>query len=124
MLGLPKGQVFLVPWTEQWEVEFTEEAMKIRNELMGDMISIHHIGSTAIKGLHAKPILDIAIEVESFEKGDRCIPGWESWVTPIKEPMYYRIGTISVKANLELTKFICTRPGVNIYISSCCSGTI
>lgn len=20
MLGLPKGQVFLVPWTEQWEI--------------------------------------------------------------------------------------------------------
>ncbi|CAH1207485.1 hypothetical protein PAECIP111890_03034 [Paenibacillus sp. JJ-223] len=77
MLGLPKGQVFLVPWTEQWEVEFTEEAMKIRNELKGDIQSIHHIGSTAIKGLRAKPIIDIAIEVESFEKGERCIPGLE-----------------------------------------------
>lgn len=33
MLGLPKGQVFLVPWTEQWEIELKEEERKIRCEI-------------------------------------------------------------------------------------------
>lgn len=29
MLGLPKGEVFLVPWTEEWNKEFLLEKEKI-----------------------------------------------------------------------------------------------
>lgn len=77
VLGLPKGQVFLVPWTEQWEIEFKEEEKEIRFEINESILAIHHIGSTAIKGLSAKPIIDIAIEIKSFEEGIRCVPGLE-----------------------------------------------
>ncbi|WP_028596221.1 GrpB family protein [Paenibacillus assamensis] len=77
MLGLPKGQVYLVPWTEQWEIEFNEEKSKIRCEVNGSIVAIHHIGSTAIKGLSAKPIIDIAIELKSFDDGIHCISGLE-----------------------------------------------
>ncbi|OAB42153.1 GrpB family protein [Paenibacillus glacialis] len=77
MLGLPKGQVFLVPWTEQWEIEFNEEEKNIRIEINDDILAIHHIGSTAIKGLSAKPIIDIAIEIKLFESGINCVEGLE-----------------------------------------------
>ncbi|TVX92644.1 GrpB family protein [Paenibacillus agilis] len=77
MLGLPKGQVYLVPWTEQWEIEFNEEVSKIRCEINGGIVAIHHIGSTAVKGLSAKPIIDIAIELKSFDAGIHCVPGLE-----------------------------------------------
>lgn len=69
MLGLPKGEVFLIPWTEKWEKEFLVEKEKIDAKIGKDIISIHHIGSTAVKGLSAKPIIDIAIEINNFEDG-------------------------------------------------------
>jgi GrpB-like predicted nucleotidyltransferase (UPF0157 family) len=77
LLGLPKDQVFLVPWTEQWEAAFKEEEEKIRTEINDNIVSIYHIGSTSIKGLSAKPIIDIAIEIASFEIGFSCVTGLE-----------------------------------------------
>lgn len=73
MLGLPKGQVFLVPWTENWREEFLLEKEKVQNEIGEFVIDIHHIGSTAVRGLSAKPIIDIAIEIEDFNDGKHCV---------------------------------------------------
>lgn len=36
-------------------------------------VGVHHVGSTAIPGLHAKPILDIAVLLDDFDDGERCI---------------------------------------------------
>ena len=36
-------------------------------EVIGDNLDIQHIGSTAVPGLSAKPILDIGVAVKSFE---------------------------------------------------------
>ncbi|EIT86011.1 hypothetical protein A374_09249 [Fictibacillus macauensis ZFHKF-1] len=72
MLGLPKGEVFLVPWTEEWEKEFKKEKEMIE-ELLGEaVVAVHHIGSTAVRGLAAKPIIDIAIEIRQFQEGECC----------------------------------------------------
>ncbi|QHW30549.1 GrpB family protein [Paenibacillus rhizovicinus] len=75
MLGLPSGSVFLVPWTEQWNTEYQEEAKRITGEIQPHLLAVHHIGSTAVPGLSAKPVIDIAIELPSFEAGLRCVPG-------------------------------------------------
>ncbi|HDX9610057.1 GrpB family protein [Bacillus toyonensis] len=73
MLGLPHGKVFLVPWTGEWEFEFLKEKQLIE-ELIGECImAIHHIGSTSIPHLSAKPIIDIAIELNDFANGIECI---------------------------------------------------
>lgn len=71
MLGLPKGEVFLVPWTEEWNKEFLLEKEKIQDEIGEYIIAIHHIGSTAVKHLSAKPIIDIAIEIKNFKDGEK-----------------------------------------------------
>jgi GrpB-like predicted nucleotidyltransferase (UPF0157 family) len=65
MLGLPKGVVFLIPWTERWKEEFFLEKEKI--------LAVHHIGSTSVKYLSSKPIIDIAIEIQSFQTGAECV---------------------------------------------------
>jgi GrpB-like predicted nucleotidyltransferase (UPF0157 family) len=77
MLGLPQGKVFLVPWTEEWEQEFLKEKERIESEIGGTIVAVHHIGSTAVKHLKSKPIIDIAIELEYFQDGDECVPGLE-----------------------------------------------
>jgi GrpB-like predicted nucleotidyltransferase (UPF0157 family) len=39
------------------------------------MSAIHHIGSTAIPDIFAKPIIHILVEVSSFSRVDRLNPG-------------------------------------------------
>ncbi|WP_020060343.1 GrpB family protein [Bacillus sp. 123MFChir2] len=73
MLGLPRGEVFLVPWTEEWGVEFLKEKQLIEKQIGEYILAIHHIGSTSIPNLSAKPIIDIAIELYDFEDGANCI---------------------------------------------------
>ncbi len=34
MLGPPKGKVFLVPWTDKWEKEFTLEEERLQIETL------------------------------------------------------------------------------------------
>lgn len=77
MLGLPRGKVFLVPWTEEWEKEFINEQQLIEAQIGKYIIAIHHIGSTSIPCLSAKPIIDIAIELNHFYDGLKCIVGLE-----------------------------------------------
>ncbi|HWI48421.1 MAG TPA: GrpB family protein [Rummeliibacillus sp.] len=73
MLGLPRGEVFLVPWTNEWVKEFLVEKRQIENIIGEHIISIHHIGSTSVPHLSAKPIIDMAIEIKTFEDGLACI---------------------------------------------------
>lgn len=72
-LGLPKGEVFLVSWNKEWENEFNIEKNEIMKLIGTYVVSCQHIGSTAVKGLSSKPIIDIAIEINKFEDGFRCI---------------------------------------------------
>lgn len=73
MLGLPYGKVFLVPWTEEWVTEFVKEKQFIEKQIGEYLLAIHHIGSTSIPHLSAKPIIDIAIELEDYTVGIQCI---------------------------------------------------
>ena len=42
-----------------WESEFKAEAARLKSVLGGNCAHIHHIGSTSVPGLAAKPIIDI-----------------------------------------------------------------
>lgn len=77
MLGLPNGEVFLVPWDERWEEEYFREKENIKRKVGGYAIAYHHIGSTAVKHLSAKPIIDIAVELNDFQDGYKCIEDLE-----------------------------------------------
>ncbi|UYX55054.1 GrpB family protein [Bacillus thuringiensis] len=77
MLGLPYGKVFLVPWTDEWKIEFIKEKQLIEEQIGEYILAIHHIGSTSIPYLSAKPIIDIAIELKDFKNGLKCIPQLE-----------------------------------------------
>jgi GrpB-like predicted nucleotidyltransferase (UPF0157 family) len=66
--------VLVVPHKTEWAASFEEEAVRIR-AVMGPWITggVHHVGSTAVSGLDAKPIIDIAVGVESLEASRPCI---------------------------------------------------
>ena len=57
-LGLESGVVRVVPYDNRWPKLFAEEATRIR-AACALPLRLEHIGSTAIPGLDAKPVLDI-----------------------------------------------------------------
>lgn len=60
-LGLARGVVLLAEHDATWADEFRGESARLRAALGGMRCEIEHIGGTAVRGLRAKPILDIAL---------------------------------------------------------------
>jgi GrpB-like predicted nucleotidyltransferase (UPF0157 family) len=54
-------------YSKEWPEKFNREVENIKKVLGSEILEIQHIGSTAIPGLSAKPIIDIAVLVESIE---------------------------------------------------------
>src|SRR5271170_541544 len=52
-------EIEVVPYNPDWPKLFDAEAAKIKQALGPNCIAIHHIGSTAVPNLAAKPIIDI-----------------------------------------------------------------
>ncbi|GKK04001.1 hypothetical protein NUBL21985_46300 [Klebsiella pneumoniae] len=60
----------VVDYDEMWPALFENERTLLQMTL-GKVISrIHHIGSTSVPGLSAKPVIDILIEVANLEELD------------------------------------------------------
>jgi len=66
-----KRRVEAVSYNSNWKDMYKEESEKIKNVLSDIIIDIHHIGSTAIPGIKAKPVIDILIEVKDIEGVDQ-----------------------------------------------------
>jgi GrpB-like predicted nucleotidyltransferase (UPF0157 family) len=49
---------------------FEEERLRLRSVLPAEAFDIQHIGSTAVPGLRAKPIIDIAIGARTYTMAD------------------------------------------------------
>jgi GrpB-like predicted nucleotidyltransferase (UPF0157 family) len=72
-IGLTPGTVKLVPYSAEWPGEFLKESGRIRSALGSKALAVEHIGSTAIPGLDAKPIIDIAVAIESLADMPTCV---------------------------------------------------
>jgi GrpB-like predicted nucleotidyltransferase (UPF0157 family) len=68
-----RRKVRVVPHDPNWSSEFMAEAECIRSALGNVVVAIHHIGSTAISGISAKPIIDILLEVDDIQ--NPCVYG-------------------------------------------------
>ncbi len=66
-MGIEKGKVKLENYNNDWSNEFQKEKVELEKLLGNIAKSIEHIGSTAIIGIKAKPVIDIAIGVDNFQ---------------------------------------------------------
>ncbi|MBA4541866.1 GrpB family protein [Thermoactinomyces daqus] len=64
-------KVIVTPYNPRWPEQFAAEAKKIKEALGPEAVCIHHIGSTAVPGLAAKPIIDLIPVVNDIEKIDK-----------------------------------------------------
>ena len=59
--------IVVEPYNPTWEREFECIREYIINRLGDLAVTVHHVGSTSVVGLAAKPILDIDIEIASYD---------------------------------------------------------
>jgi GrpB-like predicted nucleotidyltransferase (UPF0157 family) len=64
--GLVRGQVRLVPYDPAWPAAYEREAARLQRKLGDRVLAIAHIGSTAVPGLIAKPLLDIMVAIPAL----------------------------------------------------------
>jgi len=63
-------KVEVVPHNPRWRNAFEAEAKHIGAALGENVVAIHHIGSTAIPDIYAKPVIDLLVEVENITEVD------------------------------------------------------
>ena len=72
MLGLKRGTVTLYDHQTEWEIEAQKTIIRLKDILGSTIRNIEHVGSTAIKTIKVKPIIDIAVAVDDFDKVLKC----------------------------------------------------
>jgi len=65
--------ITIAPYTASWPAMFESEAASIRTVFGERALRVEHVGSTAVPGLAAKPVIDIQVSVQSLEDSGRHI---------------------------------------------------
>ncbi len=84
-IGLKEGVVKLAPYSNTWRRKFYAEQRRLFIKLAPRRYRIEHIGSTAVPGLEAKPIIDIAIQIPSFR-------ALKTWIKQLESAGYHYKG--------------------------------
>jgi GrpB-like predicted nucleotidyltransferase (UPF0157 family) len=71
-------------YSPAWPAEFAAEADRIRALLCEDLVAVHHIGSTSIPGLAAKPVIDLLpivheISIVDKREADFVAANYQAW---------------------------------------------
>lgn len=71
--GVEKRELVLAPYDPTWPVLHRQHEDRIRAALGAGALQIEHIGSTAVPGLAAKPIIDILVTVDDITAEDEYL---------------------------------------------------
>lgn len=67
-LGLRRDIVELIDHSPLWECYANETITELKSIFGNKVIDIQHVGSTAIKGIKAKPIIDIVVGLDELNE--------------------------------------------------------
>jgi GrpB-like predicted nucleotidyltransferase (UPF0157 family) len=70
--------VEVVPHDPRWRDAFEAEAKRVAAALGQNVVAVHHIGSTAIPNIYAKPVVDLLVEVRDLAQVDGRSSAMES----------------------------------------------
>ncbi len=85
------GPILIVDYDPEWPARFEREAVRIRAVLGDRALQIDHIGSTAVPGLAAKPIIDILLVVADSADEQTYLPDLADagYALRIREPDWH-----------------------------------
>jgi GrpB-like predicted nucleotidyltransferase (UPF0157 family) len=71
-------------YSPDWPLEFQREAERLKPLLGESLIAVHHIGSTSVPGLAAKPIIDllpVVHDIAAVDNRSRAMEeaGYQAW---------------------------------------------
>ena len=75
--GREQREIVIVDYSSDWPRRFEEERERIATALGAVARRIEHVGSTAVPGLAAKPIIDVLVAVEDPEAEEAYVPALE-----------------------------------------------
>lgn len=100
----------VLSYDPQWPVRFEQERAELER-LLAPWLSagVHHIGSTSVPGLAAKPVIDMIAGVDDLAAAEAAVPVLESrsWVHGFHRPraLWFRKGTAEQQTHaLHLTE--------------------
>src|SRR5579862_7681556 len=91
--GAPVAEpVEIVAYSPEWPALFEAGKAQIARALAGGALAIEHVGSTAVPGLAAKPIIDIDLIVEDPTREEAYVPALAAlgYVLTIRERTWYQ----------------------------------
>ena len=89
--------IYLADYNPAWPQLFEQERARLQAEIGEWAAGIQHVGSTSIPGIVAKPIIDIAIHLRSFEDALYCI-------TPLTGLGYECLGEFGIPRRIYFRK--------------------
>jgi GrpB-like predicted nucleotidyltransferase (UPF0157 family) len=102
--GREPGYIVLIAYDAQWPKRFEEERGRIAVALGERATRIEHIGSTAVPGLAAKPIVDIVVTVDDCDDEATYAPALETagYALRVREPGHrmFRSGVKDVHVHI------------------------
>lgn len=70
--------VHVVPYDPEWPRRFERERAVLETIFTGLGVAIEHVGSTAVPGLAAKPVIDMMLGVSRLDDVDARVPALEA----------------------------------------------
>jgi GrpB-like predicted nucleotidyltransferase (UPF0157 family) len=85
--GIEKRPIVIVEYDPRWPARFEHERDRVKAALGATALAVEHIGSTAVPGLAAKPVVDLLVTVTDPE--DEALVGvleQAGYVLRVREP--------------------------------------
>jgi len=88
----PDVDLVLQDYDPSWPDAYAAIAQRVRDALGLRALSVEHIGSTAVPGLVAKPVIDVDLLVADPDLEQSYVPQLEAagFVLRLREPWWYR----------------------------------
>jgi GrpB-like predicted nucleotidyltransferase (UPF0157 family) len=102
--GNERRDIVLVDYDPSWPARFQDEWAKITTALGAEAIGIMHIGSTAVPGLAAKPIIDVLVTVADVEDEPRYLPALQraGYVLRVRERGHRLVRTPQLDVHVHI----------------------
>lgn len=102
--GIEKRELALADPDPDWPRTFQVHKARIRIALGGTALAVEHIGSTAVPGLAAKPIIDILVLVDDITAEEEYLPPLVNagYVVRVREPGHRLVRTPSLDTHVHI----------------------